>query len=475
MTAAQGINLGMLSGRGWLFWLSSSLLAVLSVFLIWLFFFVPWRSIELDQGLGTRALRFPYLAAQEYLSRQGIESQQIRGLDVLSGEGGYADFAVDDTLLLIDSYRALSQAAAMELLAWVSEGGHVILSSRNPFLEELDASPGAGSDPVFESVGYRSALASSAAYFPYSAYRESIDRIVPPVDADSESALPESQGEEARTLEDLLADLDENPESALASQIAVFRAESCFDGVPTSEIANNAFENLTSENAAAQFLGNRFLQQRSEIGTGGSAVRAGDERGAQIVSMNFGQGRVTLTTDNHLWSNYRIGCYDHAYLLSALTQDSGKVWIVLNETSASLAAVLWRSFSVALSLLGLVLVLWIWNQLARFGPIFETDNRIRRSLMEHIDASAGFLYRKKLTASLLEDLLAQIELRCERLYRGYSNLPSGDRARILADHTQLALAEIEQLLNLDSAAQSSLSEAEFVKRVELCQKIRKTL
>lgn len=83
---------------------------------------------EMDMPRIGDARRNPLFALQVALERDGIRVQSRRRLQVLPGAGGEAvPLAVRDTVVLYNDPRTLSNDEVEALLAWVEDGGHLIV------------------------------------------------------------------------------------------------------------------------------------------------------------------------------------------------------------------------------------------------------------------------------------------------------------------------------------------------------------
>src|SRR5690606_585247 len=63
---------------------------------------------------------------------------------------------------------------------------------------------------------------------------------------------------------------------------------------------------------------------------------SGDDDGVHLAIFTWGDGRVIINSDNHIWNNRRIDCHDHAYALWKLINPNGKVWFLVNQEAPSL-------------------------------------------------------------------------------------------------------------------------------------------
>lgn len=130
-----------------------------------------------------------------------------------------------------------------------------------------------------------------------------------------------------------------------------------------------------------------------------------------FASVECGDGRITVLTDGRLFRNRWIGDHDHAALLDALVESmdyDGAVGI-MRGSGLSLWALLREHLWPVLLGLGVLVVLWLWKNLTRFGPV-ETAAvpQELRGFEHHLEALGDFQWRLDRAASLLAPLREQI-------------------------------------------------------------------
>ncbi len=124
-----------------------------------------------------------------------------------------------------------------------------------------------------------------------------------------------------------------------------------------------------------------------------------------MIQVRLGRGVVTVLGDGGWTTNSTLGDHDHATLLWSLATSwprrSGAT-IVFYDKPVSLASLIWqRGWAPILS--GLLLLLaWVWTASRRFGPMIPAATRHRHSLLEHVEATADFLWRQDLHRVLVE-------------------------------------------------------------------------
>lgn len=168
---------------------------------------------------------------------------------------------------------------------------------------------------------------------------------------------------------------------------------------------------------------------------------------ASVVS---GEGRITVLTDARIFRNRWIAENDHAALLNALVQISeyeGNV-VFMRGTDISLWSLLRKHLWPVLLGLAVLIILWLWKNFSRFGPIESaTDAPALRGYDLHLEALGDFQWRLDKGAALLAPLRAQIVELGQRASKRAGRRDDdifqflADRAGIPRDQVFRALAE----------------------------------
>jgi hypothetical protein len=138
-------------------------------------------------------------------------------------------------------------------------------------------------------------------------------------------------------------------------------------------------------------------------------VRGGE--GSVFGSEAVGEGRLTVVTDARIFRNRWIGEHEHAALLAALIESTDYQGAVgfMRGSGLSLWALLRQHLWRVLLGLGLWIVLWLWKNLARFGPIEAASvPPVLRGYEHHLEALGDFQWRLDRASSLLAPLREQI-------------------------------------------------------------------
>jgi len=123
-----------------------------------------------------------------------------------------------------------------------------------------------------------------------------------------------------------------------------------------------------------------------------------------LIYRSVGEGYVAVYSDEELFDTDRLDEADQGYLLLWLTQtaQSKNVSIVFRPASSpGLFTVVWNKFTLAICLMGLVLVGFLRWAASRLGPIEQELPPIKNNIMAHLEARGEFWYRHKYTNKII--------------------------------------------------------------------------
>lgn len=130
-----------------------------------------------------------------------------------------------------------------------------------------------------------------------------------------------------------------------------------------------------------------------------------------FASAEIGDGRVSVLTDARIFRNRWIGDHDHAAFFDALlgsTEYDGAV-VFMRGSGLSFWELMRRHLWPVLLALGVWLLLWLWKNLTRFGPLEAAAMPSElRGYEHHLAALGSFQWRLDRAASLLAPLRSQI-------------------------------------------------------------------
>ncbi len=272
----------------------------------------------------------PLYALKQALLAQGIQARSYPSLNPTALELGR-----NDTLVLYTQPEAISAAQSDRLLAWVAEGGHLVMPG-----------PGFGSDPG--PLANRLEL-----------------RALPGPKSDDDG--------EGDGLDYL----------AQCTRIAT--------GGPKVDVVTNG-KTKKVDPLPMNLCDPRFISRREGfIFSDGS-----DTRGYRLGRLGLGQGVVTVTSTDFLSNDYLDQPIPAqvAWQILAPRLGRGSVHLVYSADVPSLWRLMlergWQALLPAL----LALLAWLLMRGQRFGSPMPAPSRDRRALLEHVQAAGELAFRR---------------------------------------------------------------------------------
>lgn len=182
------------------------------------------------------------------------------------------------------------------------------------------------------------------------------------------------------------------------------------------------------------------------------------ERGAHMLGFEHGAGRVTVFSDNKFMLNERIGEHDHAWFVSDLVKDHDRAWFLTDTGMPPLTRMLWRhapEASLSAILLGL---LALWRAAVTHGPRLGAGTRVRRDLIEHLEAAAAFAWYRDPDRALLQRGRTALERQWRRRHPGLHRMDEVDRCAWIAARSGLTEDAVRRALLEPPRDEQSLIE-----------------
>lgn len=410
--------------------------------------FEPYENLE-DLGWDQAALRNPYLAAELFLRRLDVEVQSYDRFDKLNS------LPENGTIFVSNSRHVLSAKRVYALHEWITRGGHLIVAAAAPSDDETDR-----------------LLASFA--IDNRAVNGNFD---PGQHRDHRSAAgftdAEGAGRPRERRESFPRDRDNHVD--LDNEIAAGQADDGDGVVPGDTHTRLRFDGIEAA-LTLQFLPTRSLyhpaigRQRSLTGYA-PIYWAGDGQGIHFMQLEVGQGLLSVLSDGTLWQSDQIDKFDHAFFLRMLARDGNGVRLLYGVRVPSLLTLVWRHASSLLIAAALWLVAWLFYRGRRFGPIVQQQTTIRRSMAEHITASANYLWRGGWMTPLLTPVRDDIERHARRAVPNYKQLDPHTQFQCLSMYSGISPGRVEDAMR----RAGKQHEDHFVETIQCLQQIRKSL
>ncbi|MFC5696559.1 DUF4350 domain-containing protein [Pseudomonas sp. GCM10022186] len=412
------------------FLIGAGLLLLLGLLAIYLAGHLQPYQDTVEHGPSPEAMGNPYLAAEHFLRRQGLQVARADGLEVLGKLP-----STGHSLLLLGSRQRMTPRQADRLLEWTSKGGHLLFIAEGLYEEK----EGKSGDLLADRLGIQQ-------YETRDLGDEESQEREEQEDADQADEPADEQAENADSDEDAPARVEEDPYPELTKLYLENEKAPAYAGFDPE------FHLYDSQNRAHAW--------------------ANSAKATHMLQLNHGDGLVTVLTDAWIWQNRDIDKYDNAWLLWYLTQDSS-VTLLYRAERDSLATLLGQHFPEALVALALLVTLALWHVGQRQGPLQAPASRARRQLEEHLRGSADFLLRRSGQASLLQGLQRDIQRRARHRHPGFERLPVAEQWQVLGRLTRLPPGAISQAMR--PLPRQRLNAADFTRQVAHLQTLRNAL
>ena len=353
---------------------------------------------EVKTGLSPEARSNPYLAAERFLHALGRPAESRDGPDLLLHLP-----PADDTLLIDRLTANLGERQQQALLDWLEAGGHLIVTPTRHF-GKGDTQPD-DDEELSESEK------------------------LPGSDAPSDRDL----SSRSNRGDFLLQQFDLTLEPCLAEQSTA--------GAKVALYFTEQAKPLSLEVRSGYCLYSGSVEADYQVSDADGGIR--------LLQYQLGNGMMTVLSDHTILTNDKIDQHDHALILARLTDadPDRHNWLLHDSRTATLLELLWRHAHTVLISAGCLLLLFLWSLYNRAGPLLEPDNEQRRSLLEHLDATATYLWRRGRTGQLIQSVRSAIIQRCIEHHPQLDRLSDQARSEQIAKIVQLDPESIHQTLH----------------------------
>jgi hypothetical protein len=215
---------------------------------------------------------------------------------------------------------------------------------------------------------------------------------------------------------------------------------------------------------------------------------AGPPAAGRLVSYARGYGMVTAAAslrfarnpdyEDHLAKRLdrparSIAAYDHAELLWHLLSlaPASELRIYFRPERLSLWGFLREHAALAVSASVLLLALWLWSIVPRFGPVAPDAPPGRRRLLDHLRASGRYYWVKGLRSRLVVAARDAALRRIARAQPDFAAAPPAERAARLATLSGMSQEESARFMS----AAGAMRGADFIKVAQNAQRVHAAL
>jgi len=170
-----------------------------------------------------------------------------------------------------------------------------------------------------------------------------------------------------------------------------------------------------------------------------------------LLSIQRGFGRVTAIAQDDWVTNAKIADHGHATMFWELVNQGGVsgLWVVRGDQVPGFLRLLGRHAWPALAAFGLLVILWMLRAGLRFGPLLDTEESERRSLLEHLDAAGRFLWRCHAYGPMLRSVRSGLVREIGRRRPAWVTMGDTDKVARLAELSDLSKARVRSALLAD--------------------------
>ena len=353
-----------------------------------------------------------YLPLQQFYQRLGHQTTRLKTLPELETALKKRQAQHSALWLLISRNETnLRSEEIQQLLAWVKKGGHLVLPANNNVFDDND------DDPLLRQLGVHSEEASTG--------KSDSDDEVFDGEADREDADHEAESSTPKR---------PKPSQCFMQQHGTLRGPGLSTPLPV------------------RWANDYTLSARVKT------VSWDDELGARVLHWRMGQGYITVIPcacpfmmyPNRYGRGYgeeALGEFGHAALAARLIDRVDPLApVMMMDTVEDASLLTWLRIFAWPVLVGtaLLLLLWLWRIMPRFGPRVPVLPPVRRSLADHLRASGRFAWRKRNLPFLLKPIRHTISDLLRRRYPHIARLSAAEQLIELHKLSGLPVDELQR-------------------------------
>ncbi len=157
--------------------------------------------------------------------------------------------------------------------------------------------------------------------------------------------------------------------------------------------------------ANISFFSDRILEDPDEIGEKAYS----NDMQKHIIQIKIGQGCLIVLSDNEFLKNSNIDKNDHAYFLMNLIKDRSKIWLLYSSNMPSLLSLIWNSAHWFVICFLFLLLFCLFRLNLKSGPLILEESTSSRNLMEHLEASGNYLFKRDKGSSMVKKVQKSTE------------------------------------------------------------------
>ncbi len=194
-----------------------------------------------------------------------------------------------------------------------------------------------------------------------------------------------------------------------------------------------------------------------------------DNNGMQIARIALGRGKVILVNGTPFATSEMLEADNGALFVDAVLLHRGDHVVFLSEEDhPSILTLIWVYGAPAVLLALTFLMLGLWRNSIRFGPLEAPPSTSRRSLGEQIRGTGQFVFRTDGGRALHAAMVRALHEAARHRIPSYESLPMEDRMAAIARIAQLDADSLAETVNF----KGSRSHHEFKQAIALLDTAR---
>lgn len=399
-------------------------------FLVYAFFSL-FESYEKEQDFGwdKKALRNPYLAAEQFLIKNKINVSSSNDFEKLT------HLPQHGMIFISDARKVLTKKRFKNIMDWMEQGGHLIITA-----------------PIYNKNKPNILL---------SRFKVKNRKTEKPDEAEP------AEDEKEKKLSERLSDINDEIKNKEKDSIQENR-------IPDDKISYLSFtgfkKKLKINFSSESYLWHPYFNTDDDYKRTSQdpTYWAGNEYGTYFMQFSVGEGLVSVITDKTIWDSHNIDKLDHAYLLWVLSKGNPEVLLLYGANTPSIFYFIWEYSSELVLTFLLWLLAWLVYRSRRFGKIYDDIETKNLSISEHIKASAEYLWRNDKYEQLIEPVRSDIFHRANRLFPSFHSLEKKEQVKLISEHSKIDLDKVGIALTRPLNG----TENEFTDIISYLQKIR---
>ena len=434
---------------------------LLSVFTFLFFKYFEYHTEKQDIGFGKKARNNPYLAAQIYLETLGVDVvsyDRNQSIEVLK------EFS---SIYITDSLHITNNQRIPEYINWIGEGGHLIVSVDSEFYDSSDIFLSHFDLSIFktECDCYSDDFLNHSYNDAFDSFENNEKKLSEILDERNKKIEEQTLDNKSIDSEDHKVEQEDLPEDSLNLKT-----------VPDSQLSLLEFEEV-NEQFQINFNSNYSLDHPYIYSEAEDTYKyapfywVGDEYGTYFMQFKIGEGILSVVSDKRIFTNSNISYYDHAFFFKVLVGEVNSVAILYGVNVPSFGQILVTYMPEFIFIFFVTLILWLLKRTLRFGPIRKYQIYTRRSLKEHIIASAKYIWKGSNRVSLLDSLREEIERNATQSLIGYQTSDNEVKSGMLANISGLPTVSVSAAL----FKQGRISEKDLIDFTRNLQLLNKAI